>query len=101
MSTYRVLFEIVDPHELYRYCDKDPAQYKNYTQIVPNSQIPDDAWHKVEGKPFSDSEPGDPWAQYRNLSEQAATDKGFVRNVRLQMRVPDPHWEPAEAPWEG
>jgi hypothetical protein len=100
MSTFRVVFETIYPHDLHNYCDRDPLAYKTYTQTVPNSQIPDDVWREVEGESFSASDPGDPWGQYRKLKEREATGRGFVRNVRLQTLVPEPHWEPAKAPWE-
>jgi hypothetical protein len=63
MSTteiYRVLFETVHTSALRKYCNADPVMFRNTTQTVPNSQIPDEDWHPVEGR-ATDS----PWQQYK------------------------------------
>ncbi len=90
---YRLSWEMVSAAELWRYCNADPAFYKNVTQIVPNSQIPDEHWHRVER---TDT---DPWAQYSTLRQWADADKEFVRNVVLERaeRI-DPDWQPVSVP---
>lgn len=75
---YRLSWEMVDQRELWRYCNADPNFYKNTTQTVPNSQIPDEHWHPLSK--MTDN----PWQQFNTLREWAAQDREFVRNVRLE-----------------
>lgn len=44
---YRLSWESVRLNALWKYSNADPTFYKNTTQIVPNSQIPDEDWHPV------------------------------------------------------
>lgn len=87
MSTYRLSWEIVHPHDLHLFSDADPAYYSNTTQTVPNSQIPDEYWYKIV------KESGDPWSQYNQLKEWSDNDEQFVRNVKLEKQVATPTWE--------
>jgi hypothetical protein len=89
---YRVLFETVNLPALRKYCNADPALFKNTTQTVPNSQIPDEDWHPVEGR-ATDS----PWQQYNQLRQWEAGDREFVRNVRLEKMASAPIWEEVQA----
>ncbi|GEM_PF-6868278 len=84
---YRLSWESTDIRELWRYSNADPLTHKNTTQIVPNSQIPDEHWHRVS------KETADPWDQYRTLKRWADADEHFVRNVVLERMVSEPHWE--------
>ncbi len=84
---YRLSWEMVDLKHLHLYSDRDPYLYKNTTQIVPNSQIPDEHWHPVS------KETGDPWDQYNMLRRWAEADEQFVRNVLLERTVTGPIWE--------
>jgi hypothetical protein len=86
-DVYRVQFEMVGTTFLKLYCNADPAFYSHVTQLVPNSQIPDEHWHQVTGP-----ETGNPWDQYNRLREWEATDKKFVRNVRLEKMTVNPEW---------
>ena len=89
LEIYRVRFESVDQHALRKYSNADPLLYKNTTQTVPNSQIPDEDWHEVAGH-----ETDNPWQQYNQLRAWEAADREFVRNVRLEKLVPERRWEP-------
>lgn len=77
-SLYRLSWEMVDQRELWRYCNADPNYYKNTTQTVPNSQIPDEHWHPLSK--MTDN----PWQQFNTLHQWASEDRKFVRNVRLE-----------------
>jgi hypothetical protein len=87
---YRLTFEIVSQTHLHLYCNGDPMFYKNVTQTVPNSEIPDEHWQEVS------KEDSNPWQQYNALRQWAGEDRGFVRNVRLEKQVSMPEWEPVE-----
>jgi hypothetical protein len=87
---YRLSWEMVGSTHLWRYCNANPTFYKNTTQIVPNSQIPDEHWHGVS------REDSNPWQQYHALKAWADADTGFVRNVRLERMASEPRWEPYE-----
>jgi hypothetical protein len=89
---YRLTWENVRLGELWRYSNADPALFKNTTQIVPNSQIPDEHWQETS------KETNNPWDQYQRLRSWADADTGFVRNVRLERQVTEPRWEPVEPP---
>lgn len=88
---YRVVFETVHTHRLAEFCDCDPATHhsRDVHQIVPNSQIPDDAWYEVKGR-----ETDSPWQQYDQLRQWSAEDRQFVRNIRLEKLASPPVWEP-------
>lgn len=88
LQIYRVRFEVVGQTALRKYSNADPLLYKNTTQTVPNSQIPDEDWHEVTGH-----ETDNPWQQYNQLRKWVAEDQGFVRNVRLEKLVSEPRWE--------
>jgi hypothetical protein len=85
---YRVLFETVNQSALSKYCNADPVMFKNTTQMVPNSLIPDEDWHPVEGRATDN-----PWQQYNQLRLWEAEDREFIRNVRLQKMTSEPQWE--------
>lgn len=87
---YRISWEMVGQQYLGLYCNADPMFYKNVTQTVPNSQIPDEHWHPVS------REGSNPWEQYNNLRVWANADEHFVRNVRLEKQTSQPTWEPVE-----
>lgn len=87
---YRLSWEMVHQRSLHLFCNADPLYYKNVTQTVPNSQIPDEHWHPMS------KETGDPWQQYNTLRAWAEADKEFVRNVRLERQVSEPRWEPVD-----
>lgn len=84
---YRVVFEVVGQASLGLFTEYDPALSKGHRQTVPNSQIPDEHWHKVEGRPTSE-----PWQQYNQLRQWDKDDKEFVRNIRLEQMVSEPVW---------
>jgi hypothetical protein len=86
--TYRIRFEAVKLTCLSKYMDADPYLYDNATQIVPNSQIPDEDWYEII-TPLTDN----PWSQYRTLKEWNAKDCEFVRNVKLERWISEPQWE--------
>jgi hypothetical protein len=88
MDIYRVLFETVSQSALYKYCNANPTFYKNVTQTVPNSQIPDEDWYEVKGH-----ETDNPWQQYNQLKKWDRADEQFVRNIRLEKLVSEPRWE--------
>ena len=92
---YRLSWETVKQVALVKYCDADPTFYKNVTQTVPNSQIPDEDWHEVQ------RETDNPWDQYRRLRQWAAEDREFVRNVRLERMASEPQWVPVDLPESG
>ena len=91
MTIYRVRFETVAQGALRKYCNADPVFYKNTTQLVPNSQIPDEDWYEVTGH-----ETDDPWQQFNQLVAWETEDREFIRNVRLEQLVSEPKWEPAQ-----
>jgi len=87
--TYRLSWEMVDSHQLWRFCNADPAFYSNTTQTVPNSQIPDEYWHPIS------KVTDDPWDQHSTLKRWADADEQFVRNVKLeQAEIVAPDWKP-------
>ena len=86
---YRVLFEVVNQSALRKYSNADPVMFKNTTQTVLNSQIPDEDWHPVEGRATDN-----PWQQYNQLRKWESQDREFVRNVRLERMAGEPQWEP-------
>lgn len=88
MTIFRVRFETVAQGALRKYCNADPVLYKNVTQTVPNSQIPDEDWHEVTGH-----ETDNPWQQYNQLVAWETQDREFIRNVRLEQLVSEPKWE--------
>lgn len=94
--TYRLSWEMVATTELVRYSNADPTFYKNTTQIVPNSQIPDEHWHPLTK--VTDN----PWDQYNTLKRWADADEQFVRNVKLeQAEVVEPDWKPVPDTQDG
>lgn len=80
-KVYRLSWEMVSLRELWRYSDADPTYYKNTTQIIPNSAIPDEHWHRIERNDTN------PFQQHSALKEWADADTGFVRNVVLEESV--------------
>jgi hypothetical protein len=88
---YRVLFETVNTSALHKYCNANPVMFENTTQTVPNSQIPDEDWHPVEGRATDN-----PWQQYSQLRQWVREDREFVRNVRLQKMTSEPEWAEVE-----
>jgi hypothetical protein len=84
--TYRLSWEMVSPHEMHRFSNADPRYYKNTTQKVPNSEIPDEFWYPIS------KESDNPWNQFHTLREWAERDEEFVRNVKLEKMVTDPQW---------
>ncbi|HJR04377.1 MAG TPA: hypothetical protein VKA83_22235 [Methylomirabilota bacterium] len=84
---YRLSFEVVGQQHLHLYSDADPRMYSDTNQVVPNSEIPDEHWHKVS------RETDDPWSQYNTLRAWAAADAQFVRNVVLEKATSAPTWE--------
>lgn len=87
MTMYRLSWDMVGLSFLRLYSDADPTFYKNTTQTVPNSRIPDEHWHRVS------KETDDPFAQHDTLKRWADADTGFVRNVVLEKAVSEPRWE--------
>lgn len=83
---YRLSWESVRLNALWKYSNADPTFYKNTTQIVPNSQIPDEDWEPVS------RETDDPGGQWHTLKAWADADTGFVRNVVLEKAVSEPTW---------
>jgi hypothetical protein len=75
---------------LYKYCNADPAYYKNVKQITPNSEIPDEDWYSIS------KETSNPWSQANKLKEWSDSDKQFIRNVKLEKMVTQPVWEEVE-----
>jgi hypothetical protein len=88
MARYRLSWENVRQGQLGRYMNADPTFYKNCTQTIPNSQIPDEDWYPVS------TETDDPWDQYDTLRKWAAADTQFVRDVRVEEMTAPPTWEP-------
>jgi hypothetical protein len=74
---YRLSWEIVQLGSLWKYSNADPSFYKNTTQTVPNSQIPDDEWERITKLDSN------PHSQYNKLKEWSDSEIGFVRNVTL------------------
>lgn len=91
MTRYRLSFEMVNMTELWRYSNADPLQYKNTTQTVPNSQIPDEHWYLVS------KETDDPWDQHGQLKAWADADEQFVRKVTLEQ-AGEPAWRTVTSP---
>lgn len=87
MPKFRLSFEVVSATNLWKYCDADPTFYKNVTQLIPNSQIPDEDWYKIE------KETDNPWEQYNNLRKWDRENREFVRNVVLEKLVGEPKYE--------
>lgn len=87
---YRLSWEMVKQRSLRHFCNADPLLYKNVTQTVPNSEIPDEHWDPIS------KETSDPWSQFTTLRKWADEDRQFVRNVRLEKQVSEPRWEPVE-----
>lgn len=81
---------MVSPHTLGQFSNADPTYYENTTQIVPNSEIPDEHWHPVS------RETDDPWSQYKVLKEWSDQDREFVRNVLLEEQTAQPTWRPVQ-----
>lgn len=86
MKKFRILFETVYQDKLRLYMDADPLIYSDVSQVVPNSEIPDEDWYEVI------SENDDPWDQYWALRQWAGEDQHFVRNVRVELLVMEPEW---------
>lgn len=86
IDTYRLSWEMVRLTQLHKYCNADPLYYKNTTQIVPNSEIPDEDWQTVS------KETSDPWDQFHQLKEWANNDEQFIRNVKLEKMATAPEW---------
>jgi hypothetical protein len=86
--THRLTFETVGTQYLGLYSNADPRWYSNTTQIVPNSEIPDEHWHEVSRV----AELADLEDQYRTLKGWAEADAEFVRKVRLEQLVAEPTW---------
>lgn len=84
---YRLSWEMVDVNAMHKYCNADPRYYKNVTQLVPNAEIPDADWHRVE------RETSDPWDQYNTLKQWAADGTEPIRNVKLEKQSSEPQWE--------
>lgn len=84
---YRLSWEMVSLGSLHLFSNADPTFYKNTTQTVPNSRIPDEYWHPVS------KETSDPWDQYGTLKAWADADKQFVRNVTLERTNTERIWE--------
>jgi hypothetical protein len=87
-ETYRISWEMVKQDCLHKYCNADPRHFKNVTQLVPNSEIPDEDWYSI-----TTPETDDPWDQYYQLQRWAYANKEFVRNVKLERMVNEPEWE--------
>lgn len=87
MSYYRLSWEMVSANLMHKYCNADPMLYKNVTQVVPNSEIPDADWHDVQ------NESSDPWDQYNTLKKWAEEGTEPIRNVKLEKRIDEPRWE--------
>lgn len=83
---YRLSWEMVGQRSLHLFCNADPLLYKNVTQTVPNSQIPDEHWYPMS------RETSDPWQQYNQLKKWADADEQFVRNVVLGKQDTQPTW---------
>lgn len=86
MTVYKITFETVNQDSLVKYCNADPRFFKNVTQTVPNSEIPDEDWHTVE------TTTEDPWDQHNQLVVWDMQDKEFVRNIQLYEQVREPEW---------
>ena len=81
-AVYRLAWEMVSLGELWRYSNANPMEYSGTTQTVPNSQIPDEHWHKLT------KDGSNPHEQYRQLKSWADDDREFVRNVTVtRLRV--------------
>jgi hypothetical protein len=85
-DVYRLSWEMVRSGRLGPYCNADPRWFKNVTQTVPNSQIPDEDWEPIS------KETDDPWSQYHTLKQWEGEDRGFVRNVRLERPAEARTW---------
>jgi hypothetical protein len=80
-TEYRLSWEMVSITELWRFSNADPMVYKNTTQQVPNSEIPDEYW-----KPISKIETDERMIrdQYEQLCKWSDADEQFVRKVVLE-----------------
>lgn len=88
-TVYRLSWEAVGQSELHLYCNADPRWYSHVTQTVPNSQIPDEHWHRIERIDTN------PFQQYNQLKKWADEDREFIRNVTLEQAVKiEPDWQP-------
>jgi hypothetical protein len=85
---YRLVFEIVDTNELHRYANADPRYYSNTTQMVPNSEIPNEHWRQVDRESDDIEDLRD---QYDKLKEWHDGDEGYVRNPRIEQ-MPTGEW---------
>lgn len=86
---YRLSWEAVAQSVLHLYCNANPVFYSNVTQAVPNSQIPDEHWHRIERIDTN------PWQQYNQLRKWADADEEFIRNVTLEQAASiEPDWQP-------
>jgi hypothetical protein len=93
---YRLRWEGVKTIDLYRFMSGDPMEVPLTAvhQTVPNSRIPSRFWHQVIGEPTED-----PLGQYEQFKQWEAEDRGFVREIRLNIWVGHPgddagHWSP-------
>ncbi len=89
---FKLKWEMTKIDKLYKYSNADPMQYKNTTQIIPNSQIPDEDWKKVEKEDDISI-----MSQFKTLKRWEESDYGFVRNVKLYKMVNKPKWEEIES----
>lgn len=89
---YRIRFEVVRQGELHKYCDLQPAFYKNVQQVVPNSEIPDEEWEPVSRETTNLASIR---SQYANLKRDADADRGFVRNPVVDC-AEESSWRPVD-----
>ena len=92
MSDYKLQWEMVRISNLHKYSNADPMFYKNTTQTVPNSQIPDEDWNLTIVE-FDEDQLESRTEQYNNLKQWADADEQFVRNVKLYKLAGEPQWE--------
>lgn len=86
-------WEMVGPSKLHKYSNADPMFFKNTTQTVPNSQIPDEDWKPVSVE-FDELEYEQRRKdQFEVLKEWEQNDENFVRNVKLYKMPGEPDWE--------
>jgi hypothetical protein len=89
VEIYRVVYQTVTRRHLVKYCDVDPASSRRVTQTVPNSEIPDEDWHDVAGRPTDF-----PWGDFLLFRQWEQKDREFVRHVRLErLVVTEPQWQ--------
>jgi cyanophycinase-like exopeptidase len=87
---FRIVFETVLQHRLKEFMSADPMYYSGAAQTVPNSQVPDDAWHEVVRE---DDDLDGLMAQHAQLVAWEAEDQHFVRRSRIERLVTVPVWE--------